>query len=42
MIHCMKYTHDSNIQERLVSFYYRLHTFDLDFEIHMLHQHSNS
>jgi hypothetical protein len=40
MIHCMKYTrvselvdlksHDSNIQERLLSLYYRLHTFDLD------------
>jgi hypothetical protein len=42
-IHCMKYTrvselvdfrsHDSNIQERLLSLYYRLHTFDLDFVI---------
>ena len=43
MIHCMKYTcvsefvdlrsFDSNIQERLLSLYYLLHAFDLDFVI---------
>ena len=43
MIHCMKYTrvsefvdvrsHDSNIQERMLSLYYLLHAFDLDFVI---------
>ena len=43
MIQCMKYTrvsefvdlrsHVSNIQERLLSLYYLLHIFDLDFVI---------